>query len=335
MREFELIDELAARIREAGVAGGERVVVGTGDDAAVTTPGGASVTSVDMAVEGVHFRRETSSLEQIGRKALATALSDLAAMGARPGEAFVALGVPEDLDREGSRALLDGLVEIAAETGTAIAGGDVAAAPALTLAVSVVGHVDSAEHAVGRDGAADGQVICVTGELGAAAAGLLLTERPELRDALDPEIAAALLRRQHDPRPRLEAGVALAASGAAAMIDVSDGLGADAGHIARASDAYLTIELGRLPVTAGVAEVAEAADMGLDALDLAAAGGEDYELLATIGADRLDAAAAAVLETGTQLSAIGEVTRGCGVELRATDGSARPPRGFEHRRGTR
>jgi len=154
-------------------------------------------------------------------------------------------------------------------------------------------------------------------------------------DALDPEIAAALLRRQQDPRPRLEAGVALAASGAAAMIDVSDGLGADAGHVARASEAYLTIELGRLPVAAGVAEVVEAADMGLDALVLAAAGGEDYELLATIGADRFDAAAAAVLETGTELSAIGEVSRGCGVELRATDGSARPPRGFEHRPGTR
>ena len=333
MREFELIDELAGRIRDAGVAGGERVVVGTGDDAAVTIPPGPAVTSVDMAVEGVHFRRETSSLELAGRKALASALSDLAAMGAMPGEAYVALGIPDDLERDGAIALLDGLIEIASETGTALVGGDVSGAPAITLAVSVVGYVDAAEDAVGRDGAEPGQVICVTGEFGAAAAGLLLSERPALGDDLDPGVAEPLLRRLHDPRPRLAAGAALARCGATAMIDVSDGLGADAGHVARASDAYLTIEMGRVPVAAGVDSVAEAA--GLDALDFAAAGGEDYELLATLPPGRVADAAEAVRATGIELTAIGEVTRGCGVELRATDGSVRPARGFEHRRGTR
>ena len=328
MREFELIDKLAERIGEAGVREGEHVVIGIGDDAAVTTPDGITVTSVDMAVEGVHFRRETSSLEAVGRKALATALSDVAAMGAGPGEAYVALGIPPDLDEDGGLALFSGLAEVAAETGTALAGGDVTAAPAITLAVTVVGHVESAELIVGRRGAEPGHVMCVTGELGGAAAGLLLSERPELRDAVAPDVAEALLGRLTDPRPRLGAGAALARSGAAAMIDVSDGLGADAGHLARASDAWLTIELGRVPIAAGVAEVAAAA--GIDGRELAAGGGEDYELLVALAPERVEDASAAVAETGTGLTAIGEVTRGCGVELRATDGSARPPRGFEH-----
>jgi thiamine-monophosphate kinase len=328
MREFELIDELARRVGDAGVTGGERVVVGIGDDAAVTVGSGAAVTSVDMAVEGVHFRRETSSLRRAGGKALAAALSDIAAMGAQAGEAYVALGVPQDLDRDGALELLAGLARVAEETGTALVGGDVSAAPAITLAVTVVGHADAPEQLVGRGGAAEGQVLCVTGELGAAAAGLLLAECPELRDAVEPGLADALLRRLHDPCPRLAAGTALARSGAAAMIDVSDGLGADAAHVARASDARLTIDLGRVPVAAGVEEVAAAA--GVDALDLAAGGGEDYELLATLPPDRVKGAVAAVGETGVALTAIGEVTRGCGVELRATDGSVRPPRGFEH-----
>ena len=105
-------------------------------------------------------------------------------MGAEAGEAYVALGVPADLDEAGGLALFTGIAEIAAETGTALAGGDVSAAPVITLAVTVVGHVESAERVVGRRGAEPGQVVCVTGELGGAAAGLMLSERPELRDAV-------------------------------------------------------------------------------------------------------------------------------------------------------
>ncbi len=175
MGEFELL----ARVRERLPPPGRQVRLGSGDDAAIVVPGGATVTSVDALIDGVHFRRDWTSLAQIGRKALAVALSDLAAMGAEPGEAYVVLGVPTDLDEDGCLELLDGLAALAAETGTALAGGDVTRAPALTLAITVVGHAGSTGELVTRGGARPGDVLAVTGELGGAAAGLLLLERSD------------------------------------------------------------------------------------------------------------------------------------------------------------
>ena len=136
MGEFELLERIRKRLPEPG----PRVRLGSGDDAAITVPAGATATSVDALVDGVHFRREWSSLAQIGHKALAAALSDLAAMGAEPGEAYVVLGVPADLDEDGCIELLDGIATLAEATGTSLAGGDLTRAPALTLAMTVVGH---------------------------------------------------------------------------------------------------------------------------------------------------------------------------------------------------
>ena len=132
--------ELLAKLRERLPPPGPRVRLGSGDDAAVTVPGGATATSVDAIVDGVHFRRADAEPAQIGAKALATALSDLAAMGAEPGEAYVVAGVPEEVAEDEFLALLDGILALAAATGTTLAGGDVVRAPALTLAVTVVGH---------------------------------------------------------------------------------------------------------------------------------------------------------------------------------------------------
>ena len=253
MGEFELLAALRERLPEPG----GRVRLGSGDDAAITVPVGATATSVDALVEGIHFRRETAALRQIGRKAISTALSDLAAMGAAPGEAYVVLGAPEELGEPELLELGEGLAEVARETGTTIAGGDLSRAPVLTLAVTVVGHASRPEDFVTRGGARPGDVLVVTGELGGAAAGLLLLEDTGLTAAAfgaveppdaggfpgyDPSrsptlperssgprlnlaSADALRRRQLDPTPRLEAGLALAAAGATAMIDVSDGLG--------------------------------------------------------------------------------------------------------------
>lgn len=327
MGEFELLE----RVRERLPAPGPRVLLGSGDDAAVTVPGGATATSVDALVEGVHFRRDRGSLTQIGRRALATALSDLAAMGAAPGEAYVAVGVPPDLDEAGCLELVDGIVRLAGETDTDVAGGDVTRAPVLTLVVTVVGHAAAPEHLVRRGGASPGDVLVLTGEIGGAGAGLLLLERPGLRDAVPPPAAERLCRRQLDPTPRLGAGQALAAAGATAMIDVSDGLGGDAGHLAAAGAVALQIQAGALPLAEGLTEVAAAA--GRDPLELAAAGGEDYELLAALPVDRLADARRRMAEVDeAALTEIGEVRAGTGVEIRQPGGGILRPSGFDQLR---
>lgn len=327
MGEFELL----ARVRERLPPPGRRVLLGSGDDAAVTLPGGATATSIDALVEGVHFRRDRATPTQIGRKALATALSDLAAMGAEAGEAYVAVGIPPDLDEDACLELVDGMAALAAETGTALAGGDVTRAPALTLAVTVVGHAAAPERLIGRGGAEPGDVLVLSGELGGAAAGLLLLERPELGEAVPGETAERLRRRQLDPAPRLATGRALAGAGARAMIDLSDGLGGDAGHLAEASGVALRIEAGSLPLAKGVAEVAAAA--GVDPLELAVSGGEDYELLAALPPERLaDAAAEIGAAAETTLTQVGEAAAGAGVEIRLPGGGTLRPAGFDQLR---
>jgi thiamine-monophosphate kinase len=329
MGEFELLAKLRERLPSAG----PRVRLGSGDDAAITLPGGATATSVDAIVDGVHFRRGRDRPAQIGRKALAAALSDLAAMGAEAGEAYVVAGIPADLDEEEFLAILDGMLALAAETGTTLAGGDLTRAPALSLALTVVGHAPNPELLVSRAGAEPGDALVLTGELGGAAAGLLLLERPELAAAVAAETAAALRQRQLEPTPRLLAGQALARSGARAMIDLSDGLGGDAAHLAAASGVGLRIEAAALPLADGVAAVATAA--GRDPLELAANGGEDYELLAAVPPDRSGAnLAVSIGETSeATLAPIGEVIAGDGVEIRLPGGGLLKASGFDQLRG--
>jgi thiamine-monophosphate kinase len=324
MGEFELL----ARMRELLPEPGARVLLGSGDDAAIAVPGGATATSVDALVEGVHFRRGQASLAQIGHKALATALSDLAAMGAEPGEAYVVLGVPADLDEDGCIELLEGMASLATATGTTLAGGDVTRAAELALAVTVVGHAAEPEAFVTRAGARPGDVLALTGAVGSAGAGHLLLERPELARGLPEATAAKLRRRQLEPHPRLREGLALAAAGATAMIDLSDGLGGDARHLAERSSVGLRMEAAAVPLADGLPEVAEAA--GRDGLALAVSAGEDYELLAALPAARVDEATRALREAGgTTLTAIGGVVAGSGVEIRLPDGGLLEPTGFD------
>jgi thiamine-monophosphate kinase len=325
MGEFELL----AKLRERLPPPKSRVKLGSGDDAAVTVPGGATATSVDAVVDGVHFHRGEASPQAIGRKALAAALSDLAAMGAEAGEAYVVLGAPPDLAEAEFEDLLDGLLALAAETGTTLAGGDLTRAPALTLAVTVVGHAPQADAFVSRAGAEPGDVLVLTGELGAAAAGRLLLDRPQLGDQLDETTAERLRKRQLEPTPRLGSGRALAAAGARAMIDLSDGLAGDSLHVARASGAGLRIDAGSLPLASGVAEVAAAA--GQDPLQLAVSGGEDYELLAALPPSRLEAATHRVAAAAeTTLTEIGRIIPGEGAELRLPGGGQLEARAYDH-----
>lgn len=331
MGEFELL----ARMRERLPASGARVWLGSGDDAALTVPGGATATSVDAIVDGVHFRRGLASPGQIGHKALATALSDLAAMGAEPGEAYVALGAPADLGEEECLAMLDGMAALAARTGTTLAGGDLTRASELFLAVTVVGHAPQPGDFVSRAGARPGDALVLTGELGAASAGLELLANPPSKGELAPggdsasqRAKSAMVGRQLEPEPRLAAGLALARAGATAMIDLSDGLGGDAGHIAKASGVALEIDAAALPRAAGVDRLAAA--LGHEGPWRLLLGGEDYELLATLPPRRIEEAREAVEATAEPgLVVIGEVRAGTGVEIRLPDGGTLEPGGFD------
>lgn len=332
--EFDLIAALVERLPSPG----GQVRVGSGDDAAVTEPRArASATTVDAIVEGVHFTLPEFPLRAVGRKALAASLSDLAAMGAEPGEAYVALGVPDGLGHTDLIELADGLAEVAEREGVSVVGGDVTRAPALSLAVTCIGHEPDGAGFVTRSGARPGDVVAVTGELGGAAAALKLLTNPASSASrtgvgaeLDADVRERLLARQLDPRPRLEAGRALARHGATAMIDVSDGVGADAGHLARASGVRVEIEAGRLPLAAGAAEVAGGED---GAVALALSGGEDFELLLALPADRLEEARAG-LDAPYGLAEIGRITEGEGIVVLARDGRELEPGGFDHMRGS-
>lgn len=307
------------------------LVLGSGDDAAITERSGAVATSVDALVEGVHFRIPPFTLEDVGHKALATALSDLAAMGASAREAYVQLGLPPER-AEGALALADGMGPLAAEHGVAIAGGDVTRAAELFCAVTVVGAAGPGG-LVRRAGARPGDVLAVTGEVGGAAAGLLTLGQEEPGEGLAAGLLAALRSRQLRPSPRIGAGLRLAELGATAMIDLSDGLGGDARHLARASGVGIRIELDRLPVQEGVAEVASAA--GRDVHDLVLGGGEDYELLVAVPPQALSAAAEALGDEGVGLTEIGSVTEGEDVVFSRSDGEVVRASGYDQLRSSR
>ena len=269
--ELELIRTFQRILGERG----DRLELGSGDDAAVVRGDDRAVVSVDAVVEGVHFELSSHSYADVGHKALATALSDLAAMGVGAGEAYVAIGVPEETDPLRLAELADAMEALADRSGVTVAGGDVTRAPVLFLAVTVVGWASDADPVVGRAGARAGDRVGVTGALGGAA-----------------DLSSERARR---PLPRLDVGAALARAGVSAMIDVSDGVATDARHLADRSNVHIAIELERLPLAPGV-----------DDPIVAATAGDDYELLFT---------ARPHLEIPGDVSWIGMVSDGSGVAL--------------------
>ena len=325
--EFDLI----AAINDRLPLRSERMRIPSGDDAAVVEHHGSIAVSVDAVVDGVHFALDRFGPRAVGRKALAAGLSDLAAMGATPGEAYVSLGAPAEMEDSALLGIADGLAEVANRESVVIGGGDLVSSPALFLSVTAIGYETGTAELVSRAGAKPGDLLGVTGELGGAAAAVLLLDPEGPKPAISSSVREQLLDRQLDPRPRLAEGRGLAEAGATAIIDISDGLGADAGHIAAASACRLEIDAGKVPVAAGVADVAGGAG---PALELAVGGGEDYELLAAVPEDAFVRAISAVREAGGNLTEVGYVTEGKGVGVRLPGGGVIEPSGFDQRRGS-
>lgn len=277
-----------------------------GDDCVILPDGpGALALSTDLSVEGVHFRTDWLSWYEIGWRASAGALSDLAAAGARAVGVLVSLGAPGAAPADASVELMRGVGDATASVGGVVLGGDLTRAAEWLVNVTVVGR---AERPVRRSGARPGDGIWVSGQLGGSRAAL----RSWLRGDRPPEAAREAFA---TPKPRLGLGAALAAAGATAMLDLSDGLGGDAAHLAAASACGLEIDLGLLPLASDVA--AAAAVEGVPPAIFAGWGGEDYELLAAMPAGFGPAEAARLTQaTGVPLTRIGGVVRGAGVRCR-------------------
>ncbi len=322
-------DDVIARLCElVEQSGGARVLLGIGDDAALWQPSRShrSVLTTDALVEGVHFTRTTMSLEDVGWRTTTANLSDLAAMGARPVLATIALGVPEAMHVEELLALYRGVTACASEENLAIAGGDLTRAPVLTITMTAVGEV-RASHVKRRSSAHAGDVVAVTGTLGASRAGLdILHGRVSLRSEQLREEALLAHRRPH---ARVREGRWLAASANVhAMMDCSDGLSTDLARLCAAS--ALGARIDSVPVAASARAAAQAVHE--DPCAYALAGGEEYELIFTCASRayaHLDRRFRATF--GHSLHRVGVMRAGQGVVI-AEDGKERPvPRtGWDH-----
>ena len=300
--EFPLIDRLLARVPALR----PDVLVGAGDDVAVVSvsPEECLLVTCDVQVAGSHFRPDATDPSRLGRKAAAINLSDIAATGGRPAHFLVSLIVPPETEVGFLEAVYEGLAKEAARWGADVIGGNVSRGSCLAIDLTLLGTARP-DRLLRRAGARPGDLILVTGRLGAAAAGLHLALHPGT--AVDEGIRTSVLAAFETPVPRLDEAAALvAAQGVTAMIDISDGLAADLGHLCDAGGLGVRVHASAVPVDDATAAVAAAARV--DPLRWALGGGEDYELLFTAPAHEAEVLADAVLAaTGTPVSVVGEM----------------------------
>lgn len=308
--EFDLIE----LIRQGTAQPRDDVRLGIGDDAAVlAVPAGQElVVAIDTLVDGVHFPRGTAAAD-VGWKALAVNLSDLAAMGASPAWALLSLTLPQ-ADRAFVEGFVEGFAQLAKPQRLALVGGDTTRGP-LAVSVAVHGFVPPGK-ALTRQGARAGDAVLVTGTLGDAAAGLHALQQPRRDDDGRDGLRAFLIERLNRPVPRLAAGIALREQ-AHACVDVSDGLLADLGHICAASGVGAEIDAALLPRSSALLGLYD----DTAALQFALSGGDDYELCFCVPATRLSQVQADLSRLGCGVSRIGRIVAGEGVRVRGHDGS--------------
>jgi thiamine-monophosphate kinase len=314
--EFGLIGQIAKK-----VAASPSVPLGIGDDAAalLPTPGTVTLITSDMLLEGVHFDLAFCDARSLGRKSLAVNLSDLAAMGAQPRHFLLGLALPASVDMAVVDGFMEGIIEQADRFGVILVGGDTCASKGgIAISITALGE-QRPELVLKRGGAAVGDLVYLTGTVGDSAAGLV-----ELRKGVRGGYLAA---RQLDPEPRVQAGVALAEGRAAsAMIDVSDGVLADLGHICEMSGVGARVSVAALPLSDDYRAACG------DDPTLALSGGEDYELLFCSRPEKRNEVEEILRSVGLPVAVIGEITSGGGVEVVTADGEKSTPtsRGFDH-----
>ncbi|MEW6573581.1 MAG: thiamine-phosphate kinase [Bacillota bacterium] len=322
--EFGLIARLTA-----GLSYGSEVVKGVGDDAAVLDYGDRWVLfTTDAMIEEVHFRLSQVTPQDVGFKALAVNISDIAAMGGRPQYAVVAAGLPDYFSAEEASALYEGLREAADEFGVSLVGGDTTNTPVLFISVALLG--ESAPGCVRyRNGAQVGDIICTTGPLGGGAAGLFLLDNEGV--SCPEPLRNFLLRKYKRPEPRVEAGLILSSIPAVhALIDVSDGLASEVHHIGAESGCGCRLFRAAVPVEPAAELVGRRA--GVDPVDWALFGGDDYELVFTVAPEAMGEVSEALLSAGASCRPVGQVVPEKGVWLIHQDGgcTSLPPAGYQH-----
>ncbi|MBW2202234.1 MAG: thiamine-phosphate kinase [Deltaproteobacteria bacterium] len=307
------------------------VIKAIGDDAAafIPAPGQVILVTTDLLVERIHFLREATSGFNLGYKALSVNLSDIAAMGGIAREAFISIAVPENCSIEYLEDLYNGIKTLAAEFDVNLLGGDTTRSKAdLTINVSLVGYAFEKE-ILYRNTAQHGDIICTTGFLGDSRAGLYLIINDIKADSNE---LKALLNAHLLPKPYLREGRFLARQGGVrAVIDVSDGLSSDIGHIAEESNVGIRLYSAKIPVSNNLIKFCAWFDF--DPVEYALAGGEDYTLLYTISPDKADHVAADYLKRfRNPLYQIGEITDSGKMELILSNGRIRSftPSGWDH-----
>jgi len=324
--EFGLIHLLSDMVSRSPLVAGavrEELLVGIGDDAtAWQWPAGKQLATVDTMVQDVHFTLDTISWEELGWKALAVSLSDIAAMGGQARYALISLSLPDETEVDDVSRLYQGMLKLAGAFRVALAGGDTCRSPLVTITVSVIGEAGDG-HLLLRSGAEPTDLVAVTGYLGSAAAGLAMLQE---KLALDVELSGYLKESFRLPCPRLTEGRRLVEFGIKTAIDISDGLIVDLRHIAEMSRVGARIEADRLPIEPRVRDY-----FGKRALELALTGGEDYELLFTASASRIKGLKQAI---SIPITVIGEIIPGEAGLVSVINGQGKPLRvtgiGWEH-----